>query len=136
MASKKDGAVPRTPLDPQRAAWWQQWAPVIMVALVSILAATVVDAGQQRSLGDEPGRMILCGCGIAAVAGLLRWGRPILIGVAAMVGFPALALVDLILHGGHSLLGIEFAFYALYGGVGVLTAVATRAVRARAFPVL
>jgi hypothetical protein len=44
-----------------------------------------------------------------------------------MVGFPVSALLDFAWHGGHNLLPIEFAFYALYGGLGVaVAAIATR----------
>ena len=40
------------------------------------------------------------------------------------------ALIDLVRHGGHNLLPLEFAFYAAYGALGVLVAYGARAARA------
>lgn len=53
-----------------------------------------------------------------------------LLGLVSMAGFPVWALVDMLMHGGHSLLPIELAFYAVYGGLGVgVAAIAARCVR-------
>jgi peptidoglycan/LPS O-acetylase OafA/YrhL len=56
-------------------------------------------------------------------------GRPIHLGLAAMAGFPMLAVIDMSLHGGHNLLPLEFAVYAVYGVFGVIAATAASALR-------
>ncbi len=42
-----------------------------------------------------------------------------------MSGFFITASVDLYLHGGHNMLPFEFAFYLVYTGTGVATAMTT-----------
>lgn len=95
---------------------------VSIVAGLSTVIAIVLGVVQERPLGDDPVVMIACGCLLAAVAGVLRVGKPVLPGFASMAGFPAWALIDLALHGGHNMLPFEFAFYAAYGGLGVAVA--------------
>ena len=73
--------------------------------------------------------MLVCGCCLAALTAYLRMGRPIHLGLAAMAGFPILAVIDLSLHGGHNLLPLEFAVYAFYGVVGVVAATVANALR-------
>jgi hypothetical protein len=46
-----------------------------------------------------------------------------------MAGFPAWAIVDIVLGGDHNLLPIEFAFYAGYGLIGVAGAALTMSLR-------
>jgi hypothetical protein len=52
----------------------------------------------------------------------MRVGRPLFVGLAAMAGFPVAALVDMVRNGGHNLFPLEFALYAVYGGLGVFVA--------------
>jgi len=56
-------------------------------------------------------------------------GRPTHLGLAAMAGFPILSVIDMSLHGGHNLLPLEFAAYAIYGVEGVVSATVAGAVR-------
>jgi len=95
---------------------------IAIVAALSILAAFAIAAAQGRQLGDEPLAMIGVGCAIAGVASFMRLGRPLFVGLAAMVGFPVAAVVDMVRNGGHNLFPIEFALYALYAGLGVFVA--------------
>ena len=114
----------------QQAAEAPRPERAVFVAVSSAVVAIVLGVLQHRPLGDDPVAMIVSGCGLAAFAGAMRLGRPALIGLAAMVGFPIQALIDLVRHGGHNLLPLEFAFYAAYGALGVLVAYGARAARA------
>jgi len=100
----------------------RQRAFVGLVATSSAVAAIVIGAAQQQPLGDDPLAMILCGCLLAGLAGALRLARSVPLGLASMVGFPAWALLDLAMNGGHNLLPLELAIYAVYGGLGVAVA--------------
>jgi hypothetical protein len=88
---------------------------VLLTAVVSVVAAFSIAASQEQSLGDDPSAMIAFGCLLAFGLSLLRWSWAILTGAAAMFGFPAWAVTDLVLHGGHNLLGIELAIYGVLG---------------------
>jgi hypothetical protein len=91
--------------------------------------AVGVQVSQRQQLGDQPLTMLACGCVLACIAGGVVRRSSLALGVAATAGFPLSAIVDLLLHGGHSLLPIEFAFYAAYAGIGALCALAGRALR-------
>lgn len=94
-----------------------------LVVLVCIaVVSTVLALRQQRSPGDDPVPLLAFGCILAAVTSLLRLGPPVLVGLAAMAGFPIGAMIDLILHGGHTMLPFEFFCYALYAAAGVVVA--------------
>ncbi len=56
-------------------------------------------------------------------------GHPIHLGLAAMAGFPILAVIDMSLHGGHNLLPLGFAAYAVYGVVRIVAATVANALR-------
>jgi len=106
--------------------------PYVVVAIVvalSTASAFGIEVFQDRHVGDEPVAMLVCGCCLAALTAYLRMGRPIHLGLAAMAGFPILAVIDLSLHGGHNLLPLEFAVYAFYGVVGVVAATVANALR-------
>jgi peptidoglycan/LPS O-acetylase OafA/YrhL len=103
---------------------------VAVVAAVSTAAAIAIEAVQRQPLGDEPIAMILVGCFLAILTAALRLGHPPHLGLAAMAGFPAWAVIDLVLHGGHTLLPFEFALYAIYGGLGVVAAIVGKALGA------
>lgn len=107
----------------------RQFAVVGLVAALSIVAAIAFGVTQQQPLGDDPVTMIVCGCLLAALTGALRLAHPALLGLASMVGFPVWALIDLALHGGHNLLPVEFALYAVYGGLGVAVAATAKRLR-------
>jgi peptidoglycan/LPS O-acetylase OafA/YrhL len=95
---------------------------IVVVAALSTLAAFAIAAAQDRQLGDEPLAMIGVGCVFAGGASSMRVGRPLFVGLAAMAGFPVAALVDMVRNGGHNLFPLEFALYAVYGGLGVFVA--------------
>jgi hypothetical protein len=101
----------------------------LLVAAASTAMAMVLGIAQQRPLGDEPVAMIVCGGSLAALTGALRLGHPALLGLASMAGFPVWALIDLGWHGGHSLLPLEFAFYAAYAGLAIAVAAMARRFR-------
>lgn len=104
---------------------------VVVAIVVALSTATAfgIEVFQNRHIGDEPVAMLVCGCCLAALTAYLRMGRPIHLGLAAMAGFPTLALIDMSLHGGHNLLPLEFAAYAVYGIFGVIAATAASALR-------
>lgn len=77
--------------------------------------------------GDQPVFLLGVGCVLSFAVGSLRKARPVVAGFASLAGFPLEAIVDLALHGGHNLLPFEFAFYAIYAGLGALAAVLGRA---------
>jgi len=79
--------------------------------------------------GDHPLAMLATGCALACTVGAARLARPFAAGCAAMAGFPIEAAVDLLRHGGHSLLPIEFAVYGLWGLLGVGAATLGAALR-------
>lgn len=92
---------------------------VVATAAASVGIGFVVQASQPRALGDEPVPMLLLGALLAFAAGALDRRRPVRLGMAAMGAFPVVAIVDLVRHGGHSLLPFEFGIYGLYAAVGV-----------------
>src|SRR5262245_18358933 len=106
---------------------------VVLAAVVAIrlIVAVVLTVAQGRALGDEPYAMLGCGSVLAFAAGVLSSARALHVGIAAMGGFPIVAVVVLCLNGGHTLLPFEFAFYAIYAGIGVALAHAGRFVGAR-----
>ena len=104
----------------------RQIGAVAIVAVLSAVAAFGVDAVQGRPLGDEPFVMLVFGGMLAVVAGAMRWAPPILVGPAAMAGFPICAAVDMARNGGHNLFPFEFAFYAVYAGIGFFVAAVAR----------
>ncbi|MFY9343916.1 MAG: hypothetical protein WAT39_15605 [Planctomycetota bacterium] len=101
----------------------------MLIAVFSSAAAFAIEAGQVKALGDAPGSMIAVGCLLALVASGLGLASPFLLGPAAMAGFPLGAAVDLARNGGHNLLPIEFAIYAVYAVLGVAVAKVGRKVR-------
>lgn len=91
---------------------------VVATAAASVGIGSVLQAQQSRSLGDEPVPMLILGALLAFAAGALDRRRPVRLGIAAMGAFPVVAIVDLMRHGGHSLLPFEFGIYGLYAAVG------------------
>jgi hypothetical protein len=110
------------PASKSRLTRKQQFLAVVCVAALSTVIALALEAAQEQHLGDQPGAMIVWGCSLAVLTGALRLGRPILLGLASMAGFPVAALIDLALHGGHNMLPIEFLFYGFYAVPGVIAA--------------
>jgi hypothetical protein len=102
---------------------------VVAVAALSTIGAFVISVSQQETIGDDPVLMLVFGSSLAMTSGALSEGDPFHIGFAAMAGFPAFAVVDLVLGGDHSLLPVEFAFYAGYGLIGVAAAALNKALR-------
>jgi hypothetical protein len=100
-----------------------------VAAIASTVGAFVISGSQQRPLGDDPLAMLALGCLLAMTCGALSRGRPVLLGFAAMAGFPVWAVVDLVRGGDHSLLPVEFAFYAGYGLIGAAAAALTGSLR-------
>ena len=98
---------------------WIRLLPLVGIAAVS----TILAVEQQRSPGDHPFPLLAYGCILSALASVLRLGPPVLVGLAAMAGFPIGATIDLILEGGHTMLPFEFVFYAIYAVVGVVVAI-------------
>ena len=105
-----------------------------VVGAVSTIVAFVLTVLQSQALGDAPVSMLACGSLLAFVAGALCKARALHLGIAAMGGFPIVAVIDLGLHGGHTLLPFEFALYAVYAGIAVVMANAGRLVSARFAP--
>jgi peptidoglycan/LPS O-acetylase OafA/YrhL len=96
-------------------------------ALVAVsTAAAFTSHAMFGAPGDHPLFLLVVGCVLAFAVGSLRKAPPVVAGFASLAGFPIVAIVDLARHGGHSLLPIEFAFYAIYAGLGVLAAVLGR----------
>jgi len=106
----------------------EKWLPWILAAIST--AAAFASHGLFGAPGDHPFPLLGFGCLVAFAVGAARRTRPMLVGLAALAGFPVEALIDLLLHGGHNLLPIEFAVYALYGGAGVGAAFVGRALGA------
>ncbi|HEX5053341.1 MAG TPA: hypothetical protein VFZ65_16310 [Planctomycetota bacterium] len=96
---------------------------IFVVAGLSTLVAVLL-AGSHRQPGDHPLMLLGFGGVLALLAGASRKAPALHLGMAAMSGFPIGALLDLARHGGHNLLPIEFALYAVYAGVGVVVAFA------------
>ena len=105
-----------------------------VVVAVSAVVAVVLTVAQGHALGDEPLTMLGCGSVLAFAAGVLSSARAMHVGIAAMGGFPIVAVVDLCLNGGHTMLPFEFAFYAICMGIGVALAHAGQFVGARFAP--
>ena len=95
---------------------------LVIVAVLSTVAGFIVEALQDQALGDAPGVMIICGWVLALATGVLRLRWSFLFGAAAMAGFVATALTDMILNGGHNLFPIEFAIYGIYALSAVVVA--------------
>jgi len=95
---------------------------VPLVAGISTVMAFVADSASKRPLGDEPFGMLVLACLLAAFMAATSAASPMLVGAAAMAGFPIWSLVDLALHGGHNLLPFEFAIYGVYMLIGVAVA--------------
>jgi peptidoglycan/LPS O-acetylase OafA/YrhL len=94
---------------------------LVVVAIVSTLTAFVSHA----SVGppsDHPEALLFAGGILAFAVGALRKLPAVVVGFAALAGFPIEATVDLVRHGGHDLLPFEFAFYAAYGLLGAVAA--------------
>jgi len=127
-SNKASGLILQQVPESQSTRGRQHVAVAIVVAL-STAAAFGFEVFQGRHVGDEPVAMILCGCVLAALTAFLRMGHPIHLGLAAMSGFPILAVIDMSLHGGHNLLPLEFAAYAVYGVIGVVAATVVNALR-------
>jgi len=97
--------------------------PLVPGALVLFsTAAAFASHAAFGSPGDQPLPLLALGCVAAFGAGTLRKGSPYAVGFAALAGFPIEATIDLVRHGGHSLLPFEFGLYAVYGLIGVLAA--------------
>lgn len=84
------------------------------LAAASLAAAFVLAALQRHPLGDEPLGMLAVALVLAVVGARLRLAAPLRLGIAATLGFPVQALVDLLANGGHTMLPFEFALYAVY----------------------
>ena len=112
---------------------------VLLVMALSSAAAFLITAGQEKALGEQPFVMILFGWCLAFILGLARRRYPALCGkrtssivflaasAATMSGFFIAAILDLYLHDGrgHSMLPLEFAFYAIYTCTGLIVATST-----------
>jgi hypothetical protein len=110
---------------------------VLLVVVLSSAGAFSINACQEKQLGDDPIAMLLFGSFLAFTLGLARSRYPAGCGrrifsvpflaasTATMSGFFITASVDLYLHGGHNMLPFEFAFYLVYTGTGVATAMTT-----------
>jgi peptidoglycan/LPS O-acetylase OafA/YrhL len=122
IASRPSSALPTAP------STGEKWLPWILAAIST--AAAFASHALFGAPGDHPLPLLGFGCLVAFVGGSARRTGPVLVGLAALAGFPVEALVDLLLRGGHSLLPFEFIFYALYGGAGVVAAFVGRAVGA------
>lgn len=102
---------------------------LLALAAASLAVAFVLAAVQRHPLGDEPLGMLGVAAVLAVVGGRLRLATPMRLGIAATLGFPVQALVDLLANGGHTMLPFEFALYAVYA---LLAAFLARLVGARA----
>ena len=98
------------------------WSWPAVVGVSSAVAGVVVQAFQRRPLGDEPLVMLAVGGVLALVAGLACPPPAWRLGIAAMLAFPVLAVVDMARGGDHNLFPIEFAAYAVYAGLSVVVA--------------
>jgi peptidoglycan/LPS O-acetylase OafA/YrhL len=96
------------------------WLAPVLVAVLSTIAGGAALALQGRSLGDDPLVMLALGGVLAFVAGLTTSASPWRLGIAAMLGFPVWAVVDMVRGGDHNLFPFEFAMYAVYAAVGGL----------------
>lgn len=116
MTQTSDSAVPQPPPIPRRA-------PLVpwLLALCSTVAAFASHAWSGAP-GDHPVPLLVFGCALAFGVGAMRMARPFVVGFAALSGFPIEATLDLLRHGGHSMLPFEFGLYAVYGLLGVLAA--------------
>ncbi len=92
-----------------------------LLALFSTLAAFACHA-RFGAPGDHPALLLGLGCVVAFAVGAMRTTSAFVLGFTALAGFPIEATIDLLWHGGHSLLPIEFGLYAVYGLLGVLAA--------------
>ncbi|MCB9917610.1 MAG: hypothetical protein H6832_04335 [Planctomycetes bacterium] len=99
--------------------------PILLVAILSVLAGVTIVVAQDRNLGDRPEAMLITGSALAVITTCLGVRPPLLVGCAAMFGFPALAVLDIVWNGGgsHNLLPFEFFLYGLYALAGILVAV-------------
>lgn len=93
-------------------------------AACALLSTAAAFASHARfgAPGDQPLPLLGFACSLAFAVAALRRATPVAIGLAALAGFPIEAAIDLVLHGGHDLLPLEFAFYGAYGLLGVLAA--------------
>jgi hypothetical protein len=107
--------------------------PIVLVAVASCALAVVIQARARRGLGDEPQLLLVVGC-VLAIAGGLATRRPLAAGIAAAIGFPFAAIVDMVRGGDHNLFPIEFALYGIYAlGFALAAWIAPKAV-ALVFP--
>ncbi len=108
--------------------------PIVFVAVASCALAVVIQARVRCGLGDEPQLLLVVGCVLAIVGGLAT-RRPLAAGIAAAVGFPFAAIVDMVRGGNHNhLFPIEFALYGVYAlGFALAAWIAPKAV-ALVFP--
>jgi hypothetical protein len=118
----------------RRAVW-----PVFALAILSLAAVLIVqvNVAPRSSAADQPLLPLAIGLGLALLAG---WGTTtavLLLGVAAVVGFPLWAIGDMLLHPGphdgpeHNLLPFEFLMYGFYMALAYLAALVGRGLRGR-----
>jgi hypothetical protein len=101
-------------------------APIVL-ALFSTALAVALHEGTGAP-GDHPLTLLIIGCVTAFAVGASGIAPGIHVGLAALAGFPLEAILDLALHGGHTLLPFEFAFYGLYLALGVAAALLGRSI--------
>ena len=110
------------PASPDEAEACRHGCTAAAVVALSSAVAAGLWLLQGRLVAEDPRVMLLIGAAVAAVVGCSRAGHPVLLGAAAMVGFPVTSLVDFALHGGHTLLPFELIFYFAYALFGAAVA--------------